>query len=307
MKLIVLGAAAGGGFPQWNCACENCARARRGEPATRPRTQAGIAVSANGVDWVLFNASPDLRAQIAATPALHPRAGRRDSPIGAVALTGGDVDFIAGLLNLREGQSFGLYAGRRILDLLGANQIFRVLDADLVPRRTLDLDTQTSLKDGSGSDLGLTVEAFAVPGKVALYAEDQARADFGSAEGDTIGLKISAADGASFFYIPACAGVSDDLAWRLRGAPLVLFDGTLWRDDEMIALGLSAKTGARMGHVSVSGERGSIAAFADLGVARKVFVHVNNSNPMILDDSPERAVAERAGWIVAQDGMELTL
>lgn len=307
MRLIILGAAAGGGFPQWNCACPNCTRAWRGDRAARRRTQNALAVSVNGSDYVIFNASPDLREQILATAALHPRSGKRDSPIAAVVLTGGDVDFTAGLLNLREGQRFGLYAGRRILDLLDDSAIFRVLDPELVPRRELLRDVPTRLVDGAGNDLGLSVEPFVVPGKVALYAEDTSRADLGSAEGDTIGLRISDDSGKAFFYVPGCARVSGDVARRLRGAALVLFDGTLWHDDEMIAAGLSAKTGARMGHVSASGPAGSIAAFAGLDVARKVFVHVNNSNPMILDDSPERAEAERAGWTIAHDGMEIEL
>jgi pyrroloquinoline quinone biosynthesis protein B len=307
MKLIILGAAAGGGFPQWNCACRNCARARAGDPAARPRTQAAIAVSANDSDYVIFNASPDLREQILATPALHPRQGLRDSPIAAVVLTGGDVDFTAGLLNLREGQRFALYAGARIFDLLDASVIFRVLAPDMVPRRQLDRDVTTKLQDGSGRDLGLSVEPFTVPGKVALYAEDASRTDLGSSEGDTLGLKITGSDGACFYYIPACAAVPDTLASRLRGAPLVLFDGTLWHDNEMIDAGLLPKTGARMGHISVSGPDGTLAAFAGLDVARKIFVHINNSNPMILDDSPERAQAEQAGWIIAHDGLELTL
>ncbi|HQT83874.1 MAG: pyrroloquinoline quinone biosynthesis protein PqqB [Acidiphilium sp. 37-64-53] len=307
MKLIILGAAAGGGFPQWNCACRNCARARSGDPAARPRTQAAIAVSGNGSDYVIFNASPDLREQILATKALHPRQGLRDSPIAAVVLTGGDVDFTAGLLNLREGQRFALYAGQRILDLLDASVIFRVLAPDLVPRRRLDQNRTTPLQDAAGQDLGITVEPFAVPGKVALYAEDTSRADLGSSEGDTLGVKITGADGACLYYIPACAAVTPDLAARLRGAPVVLFDGTLWHDNEMIDAGLLPKTGRRMGHISVSGPDGTLAAMEGLGIGRKIFVHINNSNPMILDDSPEREQAERAGWIVAHDGLELNL
>lgn len=307
MKLIILGAAAGGGFPQWNCACPNCARARRGDPAARPRTQAAIAVSANRSDWVLINASPDLGEQIKRTKPLHPRAGLRDSPIGAVVLTGGDIDFIAGVINLREGQKLGLYAGQRIQTTLESNAVFRVLDPTLVPRRSLAPDQKTNLHDGAGRNLGITIEPFLVPGKVALYAEDTTRADLGSAAGDTLGLHITDQQGCGFFYIPACAAITPELASRLRGAALVLFDGTLWRDDEMITAGLSAKTGARMGHISVSGPHGSIAGFANLDVAQKIFVHINNSNPMILDDTPERAAAEQAGWTVAHDGLELTI
>ncbi|MGC9271685.1 pyrroloquinoline quinone biosynthesis protein PqqB [Acidiphilium sp.] len=307
MKLIILGAAAGGGFPQWNCACVNCRRARAGDKAARPRTQAALAVSANGTDYVIINASPDLRQQILATPALHPRTPPRDSPIAAVVLTGGDVDFTAGLLTLREHQPFALYAGVRIHGLLDANPMFRVLAADQVPRRRLEPDRPTALTDAAGRDLGITIEAFAVPGKIALYAEDTASPDLGSAAGDTLGLKITGADGAGFFYIPACAAVPETLVRRLRNAPLLLFDGTLWHDNEMIDAGLLAKTGARMGHISVSGPDGTLASLAGASIGRKIFVHVNNSNPMILEDSPEREQAERAGWIVAHDGMELSL
>ena len=307
MKLIVLGSAAGGGFPQWNCACTNCARVRSGDPHASPRTQAALAVTANGSDYVLFNASPDLRQQILATPALHPRTGRRDSPIAAVVLTGADVDFTAGLLNLREGHPFALYAGQRTLDLLSDSVIFRVLAPATVPRRPLERDVPTRLHDAAGRDLALTVESFTVPGKIALYAEDATRPDLGSAEGDTLGLKITGPDGRYVYYIPACAAVPPDLAARLHGAPLLLFDGTLWHDDEMIAAGLLPKTGTRMGHISVGGPAGTLAAFAAVAIERKIFVHINNSNPMILDDSPERAEAERAGWIVAHDGLELTL
>jgi pyrroloquinoline quinone biosynthesis protein B len=303
MKLIILGAAAGGGFPQWNCGCGNCRRARTGDPAARKRTQAGIAVSADGESWLLVNASPDLREQIGATPALHPRDGLRDSPIDAVALTGGEIDFTAGLLNLREGHRFGLYGTERVLGRLDANPVFRVLEPTLVPRRQFAIGETVTVTDGAGSDLGLTLRAFHVPGKVPLYAEGESGEDFAVDDGDTIGLEISAADSV-LLYVPGCARLTDELRQLIAGAPLVLFDGTLWRDDEMVSLGLSAKTGARMGHMSAVD---TIAAFADLGVARKVFVHVNNSNPMIVDDSPERAEAERAGWIIAHDGMEIAL
>ncbi|MDX5932478.1 pyrroloquinoline quinone biosynthesis protein PqqB [Acidiphilium acidophilum] len=307
MKLIILGAAAGGGFPQWNCACANCTRARAGDPHAKPRTQAALAVTANGQDYVIFNASPDLRQQILGTPALHPRTGQRDSPIAAVVLTGADVDFTAGLLNLREGQPFALYAGQRTLDRLAESAIFRVLAPTTVPQRRIEIDTATRLLDAAGHDLALTVEPFAVPGKIALYAENTDRPDLGSTEGDTLGLKITGPDGAFFYYIPACAAVPPELAARLHGAPLLLFDGTLWHDNEMIDAGLLPKTGTRMGHISVGGAGGTLEAFANAAIGQKVFVHINNSNPMILDDSPERAAATHAGWIVAHDGLELTL
>ncbi len=306
MKVVVLGASAGGGFPQWNSNAVACNRARRGEPGARARSQASLAVSRDGAHWYLVNASPDLRQQIAENPVLHPREGLRSSPIAGVLLTGGDVDAIAGLLTLRERQAFTVYATAKVHGVLAANPIFNVLAADVVRRESLQLDTPTALRQVDGRASGLTVELFAVPGKVPLYLE--------SADGvppivvgeDTVGARISDGD-KTLFYIPGCAAMHAPLSQRLRHADLVLFDGTLYRDDEMIRAGLGAKTGRRMGHMSVSGADGTMAAFADLNVKRKIFVHINNSNPILLEDSPERAEVEAAGWVVAHDGMEIAL
>ncbi len=309
LRILVLGSAAGGGFPQWNSNDDASRRARAGDPAAPPRSQSSLAVSVDDRRWVVFNASPDLRQQINDNPRLHPRAGPRDSPIVAVVLTNGDVDHIAGLLTLREAHPFAVYATGRVLSVLRENSIFNVLNPAFVARRRMALDQAFAVAGPDGEPTGIVVEPFAVPGKVALYLEDAAAGpNFGTEPEDTVGLAISSEDGASrFFYVPGCAAVPDDLAARLRGAPLALFDGTLWRDDEMIAAGIGTKTGRRMGHISLSGPDGSIAAFAPLDVGRKVFVHINNSNPILLADSPERAAAEAAGWEVAHDGMEVTL
>ena len=296
MRAIVLGAAAGGGFPQWNSNATPCRRARAGDPFVKPRTQASLAVSVNGADWFVFNASPDLREQIAATPELHPRAGLRSTPIAGVVLTSGEVDAIAGLLSLRERQPFTLYATSRILAVLDANPVFEVLARDVVPRQPMALGQPVALADG------LEVTLFAVPGKAPLYLEGAGETD----DGDVVGAAISH-QGRTLFYIPGCAALTPALAARLRGAEAVLFDGTLWSDDEMIRAGLGQKTGQRMGHMSVTGPDGAIAGFAGLGVRRKVLVHINNSNPVLVDDSPERAAAEAAGWAVAHDGMEIAL
>jgi len=310
MLIKVLGSAAGGGFPQVNCSCRNCADARLGKPGLLPRTQSSLAVSRDGQTWVLLNASPDLRQQVAARHELapHAQAGVRSSPIKAVVLTNGDVDHIAGLLSLREGVAFTLCASERVLGALIANSIFDVLDRRLVPRVPLPIGKPLELTH-FGISLGLTMEAFPVPGKVALYLEDPtAGSALGTRVGDTIGLRISdPATGAAFFYIPGCASIDGGLAERLRGCALVLFDGTLYSDDEMIAQGLSTKTGKRMGHISMSGRDGSIAAFRGLDVKRRIFVHINNSNPVLRPDSPERAEVERAGWEIAFDGMEIQL
>jgi pyrroloquinoline quinone biosynthesis protein B len=304
---VVLGSAAGGGFPQWNSNAPACRRARGGDAAARPRSQASLAVSENGRDWFVLNASPDLRLQIEATPHLHPREGLRSSPIAGVVVTGGDVDAIAGLLHLREKHRFTLYAPSRVLSIIAANPIFDVLAPDSVRRVGLPLDERTELAGASGPS-GLAIVAFAVPGKIPLYLETAGQDPGVSEEGDAVGLEIiETATGKSLFFIPGCAAMSARLRQRLLGSALVFFDGTLWRDDEMIRLGVGSKTGRRMGHMSMSGEEGTIAAFRDLGVARRIFIHINNSNPALLDDSAERRIAHAAGWEIAYDGMEVTL
>jgi pyrroloquinoline quinone biosynthesis protein B len=309
IRVLVLGAAAGGGFPQWNSNSEACRRARAGDPSARPATQASIAVSADGDRWFLINASPDLREQINRQPQLHPKEGLRSSPIAGVVLTNGDVDAIAGLLNLRERTPFVVCAHPRILDVLAANPIFEVLAPDVVQRSTLALNEKIPLRGADGRDSGLVLEAFSVPGKVALFMEDASRGEsFGTEEGDTIGLEISEAHGASrLLFIANCAKVDEAVRARCQGASLVFFDGTLWRDEEMIARGEGRKTGQRMGHISMAGEEGSMAALSGLDIGQRVFIHINNTNPALLADRPERREIEAAGWQVAYDGMEIVL
>ena len=304
---VVLGSAAGGGFPQWNSNAPACRRARRGDPEARVRSQASLAVSSNNKDWVLLNASPDLRLQIEAAPQLYPCKGLRSSPISGVVLTGGDVDAIAGLLHLRERHRFNIYAPSRVLAIIAANPIFDVLAPDFVRRIELPLDERMELAGASGAS-GLAVIPFAVPGKLPLYLETAGQDPGLSEEGDAVGLEIiETATGKSFFFVPGCAAITEQLRARLAGSALVFFDGTLWSDDEMIRLAVGSKTGKRMGHMSMSGEDGTIAAFHDLGVGRRIFIHINNSNPVLLDDSPERHIANAAGWEIAYDGMEVTL
>lgn len=303
LRAIVLGAGAGGGFPQWNSAGPGCLRAREGDPRAKPRSQASLAVSADGERWLLVNASPDLRAQIAATPALHPRpAPLRNSPIAAVALTGAEVDTIAGLLNLRERQAFSLYGAPQSLAVLDENPIFRALNPEFVTREAMPMGAPFVPRDGTGAPLGLTIEAYPVPGKVPLFAEGAG--DPGVAEGgEALGLAISAC-GSTLHYIPGCAMMTGALRQRLMGAACVMFDGTLFTDDEMIRAGAGPKTGRRMGHMSMVD---TVVEFASLDVARRVFLHINNTNPALLEDSPERAQLAAAGWEVAEDGMEISL
>jgi pyrroloquinoline quinone biosynthesis protein B len=302
VRVVVLGSAAGGGFPQWNSNGVGCRRARAGDPAAESRTQTGLAVTQDGERWFLINASPDLREQIGRSPFLRPRppaagGAERHSPIAGVILTGADVDAIAGLLNLRERQPFTLYATERVLAVLDANPIFEVLSRAVVTRRAVGLGEAISLGDG------LSVELFATPGKTPLYLEtDDAPAI--TLDGVTVGAALS--DGAgTVLFIPACAAMTPELRTRIAAARVVFFDATLWRDDEMIVQGAGAKTGRRMGHMSLSGPEGTLAAFADVKSPEKILIHINNTNPILLADSPERAEVERAGWCVARDGQEV--
>lgn len=310
MHIRVLGSGAGGGFPQWNCACPNCSAVRAGISGFKRRTQSSLAVSRDGRDWVLLNASPDLREQIAAAPQLTPSCskGLRNSPIKAAVLTNGDVDHITGLVHLRELQPFTVMATRRVLSVLADNSVFNILAKDVVAREPLQLGEPQAIH-GPDGDLGLTVTAFPVPGKIALYLEDASKgAGLGTETEDTIGLEIrDVAAGETFFYIPGCAHLDDALEKRVMGAKLVFFDGTLYTDDEMLTLGLMPKTGARMGHISIAGADGSIAAFQKLGVKRKIYIHINNSNPVLDENSPERKATEACGWEIGYDGMEVRL
>ena len=306
MRAVVLGAAAGGGFPQWNSASVACRRARSGDPKAKRRTQASLAVSPDEQNWFLFNGSPDLREQIQENSFLHPSGATRHSPIAGVVLTGGDVDAVAGLLVMREGHAFTIHAAAPTLSVLEANPIFGVLARDVVRREVAALEAPFPLRGAEGAPSGLVATLFAVPGKVPLFLEADETPPAVATDGRTVGIAVS--DGtATLFFVPGCAAVTSDLADRLRGADLVFFDATLWSDDEMIRAGVGRKTGRRMGHMSLSGPDGVLAAFAPLGVRQKVLIHMNNSNPVLLDDSPEHAEAVRQGWVVAEDGMSFQL
>jgi pyrroloquinoline quinone biosynthesis protein B len=307
LRIVVLGAAAGGGVPQWNCGCRVC-EAARATPRLQS-TQASIAVSADGDHWFLINASPDLRQQLIATPQLHPRPGHlRHSPITGVILTNSEVDAVAGLLSMREGSPFTIYAHRRVLSILKANSIFNVLSETNVRREPIAIGETFEPKLTDGSPSGIEIEPFAVAGKGAWYLEGKVHPDGNDGAGDTLGLRIAhKGSGKCFYFVAACARMTDDLRQRLTDAPLVFFDGTVWHDDELIVAGLGSKTGQGMGHLSMSGDDGAIAALADLNIDRKVFLHINNSNPALLHDSTERKIAERAGWQIPADGTEMTL
>ncbi|THH35884.1 pyrroloquinoline quinone biosynthesis protein PqqB [Aliishimia ponticola] len=295
MKLVVLGAGAGGGLPQWNCGCQNCLDARAGRIAGM--TQSSVAVSPDGVRWIVLNASPDIRAQFGTVAQMHPPA-LRGTPMAGLVLTNGDIDHIAGLLTLREKTAFDLYATQAGMDILDSNSVFGVLDPQLVARRAIALDTPFTPLEG------LTITPFAVPGKVALFLEGE-DLDLQAMGEQTIGLLVESG-GKSLAYVPGCAALPDWLVAQLGRADLLLFDGTVWENDDMPRTGTGQKTGARMGHVQINGPDGSLARLAG-AKGRKVLIHINNTNPILQPDAPERSEVTQAGWEIAFDGMEITL
>ncbi len=248
---------------------------------------------------MLFNASPDLRQQIIDNTALHPTGAQRHSPIAAVYLTNGDVDHIAGLLSLRESQPFKLYGTDATLAQVAPSTVFGVLNPAIVPRLAVALDATLD------TALGFTVTPFAVPGKVPLYLEGD-KVEVGAETETTIGVDV-VHGGKRLTYIPGCAHLTPALLRRISGADLLLFDGTTFTDDEMVSLGLSHKTAERMGHVAMAGEHGSLRGLTAVKVGRKVYIHVNNTNPVLIEGSAERVMVEAAGWEVARDGMEFAL
>jgi pyrroloquinoline quinone biosynthesis protein B len=248
----------------------------------------------------LVNCSPDIREQLAATPALWPNGAPRGSPISSVVLTNGDIDHIGGLLSLREGAALNIYATDEIIANIAANPAFGVLDRKLVSFRSIIPGEPFEPLD----DLSMT--AFRVPGKVPLYLEDGHSVATGRS-GNTLGLHITERGGASLAYVPGCASIDAELLGDIDGCGGLLFDGTLWHDDEMIATATGSKSGRRMGHVPVSGPDGSMAALAGLTCGRRIFVHINNTNPLLVDGSRECQEALGQHWEISHDGMEIVL
>jgi pyrroloquinoline quinone biosynthesis protein B len=302
MNIVVLGSAAGGGFPQWNCNCRNCAGLRNGTVRATARTQSSIAVSANGTDWVLINASPDILAQIRATPALQPARARRDSGIAAVMLMDAQIDHVAGLLMLREGKELPLYCTAPVWrELNGALPLVPVLSHYCGVRwHALSMEGGVRVP---GID-GIRFTPLALASKAPPYSDHREHPE----AGDNIGLLIEdVGTGKSAFYAPGLGAIDPRVEAAMRKADCVLVDGTFWDADEMIAPGLSGKTAADMGHLPQSGEGGMIAVLDGIGTRRKVLIHINNTNPILDEDAEQRAVLARHGIEVAFDGMEIAL
>jgi pyrroloquinoline quinone biosynthesis protein B len=299
MRIRVLGSAAGGGFPQWNCACPNCSAVRAGSSRFSPRTQDSIAVGSDEGSWVLLNASPDVLHQIERAPALQPREGRK-TPIRGIVLTNGDLDHCLGLLMLRESTPLVLYATKTVYQgLWEQNVFFRTLErfqghVRFVP---LEIGSRVSVFDG------VSIEPFALAGKVPKHLEGRAAA---SPE-DNVGLIVRDDRSRATAVYAGAAAMTIGLEAALNGASALFFDGTFWSSDELIRLGLGTSRAEDMAHLPIGGEGGSLAALGALSGVRKVFTHVNNTNPILDSESPERGAVERAGWEVATDGMELVL
>ncbi len=296
MKILVLGSAAGGGYPQWNCLCPVCSLYWQGDGRVQRRTQSSIAASVDQRQWVLVNCSPDIREQIAALPQLQPKSGIRHSPIVSIVLTNGDIDHIGGLLSLREFHAFTVWAGEATLAQLRANPVFGVLNPEFVTFRAIKPNVVFSPLEG------VDMKTFDVPGKVPLYREEKETPKV-SRNGNTIGLHMEHG-GRTASYVPGCGAIDATLLYDLRKTDTLLFDGTLWSDDEMIRTQTGLKSGRRMGHVPVSGGDGAMELLKSLR-ARKFFVHLNNTNPLLVDGSPERQLATAGGWTVSHDGMEI--
>ena len=306
MRIRVLGAAAGGGFPQWNCGCPNCRGVRSGLVRATPRTQESVAVSADGQAWFLLNVSPEIRAQIESFAGLHPRAPRH-SPVEALVLTNGDLDHTLGLLSLRESHPLVIYATERVRrGFTEGNVLYRTLErfAGQVTWRPLEPGREVALAGVDGRASGLLVEPVAVPGKPPIHLEHRGAGD----PRDNVGLRIrDAASGRRLAYFPAAGALTPEVRKALDDADCVFFDGTFWASDELPALGLGTKRAEDMAHLPVGGESGSLAALRGLSAARRIYIHINNTNPLLRDDSAERRAVEAAGWELASDGMEVTL
>lgn len=306
MLIRVLGSAAGGGFPQWNCGCPNCRGVRSGDLRATARSQECVAVSADGDRWFLLNCSPEIRQQIESFPPLHPR-GPRHSPIAAILLTNGDLDHCLGLLSLRESHPLVVYATDRLRrGFIDGNVLYRTLDRfpGQVTWRALELGREAELADVEGRPAGLLVEAVAVPGKLPIHLETGAAPD----PADSVGFRIrERATGRVLAYLSGVGAVSDAVRRAFEGADCVFFDGTFWSADELPGLGLGTKRAEDMAHLPIGGPEGSLARLNGVTARRRIFIHLNNTNPLLRDDSPERAHVEAAGWEVARDGMEVRI
>jgi pyrroloquinoline quinone biosynthesis protein B len=304
MQVKILGSAAGGGFPQWNCACSNCLAVRHGKFPGKARLQTQLAVSHNGDSWFLLGASPDLRLQIEGSPELHPRSGTRSSPIHSVVLTSADVDHVLGLLLLRELQPFAVYATKSVIEILCCqNSLFSMLNRvpDQVCWKTISAGESFHL----GNDRGeIPCASIPVSSRYPAYA---ARVSESEDDAVILGLILTADSGAKLGFFPQLPSLTPELLATFSELDLLLLDGTFWSDDELIRFEGSGQTAREMGHIPVGGKDGTQRQLSSLIKPRKMYIHINNTNPMLNQASPEYRQVREAGWEVAEDGCHFNL
>ena len=304
MRILILGSAAGGGFPQWNCGCANCAGVRQKNFLGKARTQAQIALSVDGLRWFLVGASPDLTRQIEAFPELQPRTFR-GSPVSGVVLGSADLDHVAGLLLLRELQPLRVYASASVLHILRSeNSMFGMLNRvePQVVWSSINSGAKFSVLSPDGEGSGLLCEAIFLSGRYPKYVKTEAP-KLGALEAST-GLFFESDSGKKLAYLPAISELTDGLLEKIDGVDLLLFDGTFWSDDELIRVQGSGETAHQMGHIPIEE---SLRLLRDLRVKRKMFIHINNTNPILNDSSGEHRAVRQSGWEVAEDNWRLEL
>ena len=304
MKIKVWGAAAGGGLPQWNCTCSNCSALRENGSGIESRTQSQLAISTDDKNWFLINASPDLRQQLIRNPEAHPDStkGPRNTPIDGIVLTSADLDHVLGLLLLREFTPIRIYATQPVITILKKNSFFQMLDRLPGQSRWTQIEPDVSFYAGCG----LTCTPISVSNSLPTYITDQDRVSLDST-GATIGLLFEDTNGVRIAYFPALPSVSSSLKLLLSTCAVIFIDGTFWKDDELQELQPGTSSARSMGHLPISGPEGSLAALQDLKGIRKIYTHINNTNPILREQSSERREIEDAGWEVAWDGLEITL
>jgi pyrroloquinoline quinone biosynthesis protein B len=298
-----MGTAAGGGFPQWNCWCRCCQAARSDPEAARPRTQSSVAISHDSQHWFLLNASPDVRDQLIRLPFNGRPFGIRHVPIEAVVLTDAEIDHSLGIMLLREAQHLPLYSTTAVRSILEEDSRFLPVTrafAD-VPWTELPLDASIELRHRDGAASGLSVEAFEVPADPPRFASH-------SKSGHTVGLTVrESPSGRVCMFVPGCGDLSPALRERFAKADVLLFDGTFWTDDEPATVGIGARTARQMDHIPIAGEGGSLEQLTILPCRYRVYTHINNTNPILLEHSPERAAVAAAGVTVGHDGLYIVI
>lgn len=309
MRVKVLGSAAGGGFPQWNCGCSNCSRLRRGALKGRARTQAQVAVSPSPGNWILLNASPDLRQQLLSDPDFSP-TGPRSTPIHSLILTSADTDCILGLLHLREFQPLRIYATSAVRRILTEeNALFRTLERSMPPVRweplALDCPMPISASDASSDEIGLCCRAVSLQGEYPDYVSPRLRNELPLDEA-VIGLELTQ-HSKKFFFAPTLPGRGEEWKRRIAESQLALLDGTFWTDNELIDVRGSGKTAREIGHVPLSGPGGLLDQLHGIRNPRRVLIHLNNTNPVLDEESAAHRAVRDAGFEIAYDGMEFEL